>query len=238
MLRKILVLVVVGLFLSSCGTNPVVPVTGTVKNVTATSGDEKVTVSWTFSGDTAKINGFKIVRDDGTGYKDLTTLNSKTARIYDDTAVVQGGSYKYGVAVIDSAGKVGAVLNQVGAGVGPNPVTPVGSLTGNWKMIRTNDDPANPPAVLTMSLDVTDTSGTLSGNAYIFSEGDPFGRGNLFGTIEGTNGSSGFTLKIVYIAPNEGFLELTGTISGSTFSGTAVDANDITGTFTGEKITE
>ena len=235
MLRKILGLLVLGLVLASCGTP--VP-TGGLKDVGATSADGGVTVNWKFDGDKTKIKGFRILRNaggDGTSYSKLIDVSNVNQTSYTDT-VEQGKTYKYGVAVINSDNSVGSTVNQSGVAVGPKPVTSTGSLTGNWKMTRTNDDPANTPAVLSMSLDVTDTSGTLSGNAYLFSEGDPFGRGALLGTIEGTNGATGFTLKVVFAS--SGFLELKGAVNSSTISGTSVDANSVTGTFTGEKITE
>ncbi len=234
MFRKILGLLILGLVLASCGTP--VP-TGGLKDVGATSADGGVTVKWTFDGDKTKIKGFRIFRNaggNGTSYTKLADVLNVNAINYSDT-VEQGESFKYGVAVINTDNTVGSTLNQTGAAVGPKPVTS-GSLTGNWKMTRTNDDSANTPAVLSMSLDVTDTSSTLSGNAYLFSEGDPFGRGALLGTIEGTNGATGFTLKVVFTS--SGFLELKGAVNGNTISGTSVDANSVTGTFTGEKITE
>ena len=124
MFKYVLSILILGLVLIGCG-EVVTPTVTSVKDVTAISGDSKVTVSWTISGDTSKIKDFKIVRDDGTGYKDLTTLNSKTARNYEDTTVEQGKTYKYGVAVIDSAGKTGTFVNQAGASIGPKPVAPV-----------------------------------------------------------------------------------------------------------------
>jgi hypothetical protein len=235
MFRKISGLLILGLILASCG---VTPVAGGLKDVTATSADGGVSVKWGFDGDKSTIKGFRIYRNaggDSSSYTKLTDVLNVNATSYSDT-VAQGQTYKYGVAVIKSDNSEGPRVNQSGAAVGPKLPTGGSSLTGNWKVIRTNDDPTEPPAVLTMSLDIKDSSGTLSGNAYLFSDGNPFGRGSLLGTIEGTNSASGFALKVVFTSA--GFLELTGTVSASTLSGTSVDANEVTGTFTGEKLTE
>lgn len=235
MFRRLLGLFIVGFMLASCGTSAP---GGGLKDVKATSADNAVTVSWSFDGDKTAIKGFRIFRNvggDSSSYTQLTDVTDVNATSYTDRDVEQGESFKYGVAVINSNNTLGTIINQAGAAVGPKPII-AGSLTGNWKTIRTNDDPVNTPYVLTMSLDITDASGVLSGNAYLFSEGDPFGRGNQLGTIEGTNGSSGFTLRIVFTS--SGFLELRGSVSGTTISGTSVDANAVTGTFTGEKLTQ
>jgi hypothetical protein len=211
MLKKVLGLLVLGLVLASCGT-PVPTGSTTVKDVTPTSGDSRVTVSWTFSGDTNKINGFKIVRDDGTGYKDLTTLSSKTARSHDDTSVVQGGNYKYGVAVIDSAGKVGTVVNQAGVGVGPNPVSVV-NLSGTWTLVATNTLNANQQ--LTLTLVIVDTAGTLSGSTKNFD-------GSIdFGPLSGSVQDDAVILRLGSQATFGGHWNVSATVADETsFSGT------------------
>jgi hypothetical protein len=241
MLRKILGLLILGLVLASCGTTPVA---GGLKDVTATSADSGVSLKWVFDGDKSTIKGFRIYRNaggDSSSYTKLTDVLSVNATSYSDT-VAQGQTYKYGVAVIKSDNSEGTRVYHSGDAVGPKPVTSTGNMDGNWTMDATitevpdGGNPAEIGRVFPFILDITETSGVLTGTLdFRIKDSNPpapdpdlsFGEQKIEGT-KNTSGSYTFKMIEAFDDPaTDGSEEKSWTITT-----TSVTATGFTGTYT------
>jgi hypothetical protein len=252
MLKKVLGLLVLGLVLASCGTP--VP-TGGLKDVKSESADNAVTVKWTFDGDKATIKGFRVLRNQGgdsTSYaklgEDILNVNATS---YSDTDVLQGETFKYGIAVIKKDGSIGTTINQTGAAVGPKTSTTKGSMNGKWTLdaVITAAPPGEEGQIgnkFYFFLDIVEASGQLTGTVN-FRDPDlsPPIPGGAFGEskVEGNKNPDGsYTFKLIEVSPTTTtigkFWTVTATVNaGSTaYTGTYVNVFNFEGTVTGVKV--
>jgi hypothetical protein len=258
MLKKILGLLILGLVLASCG-DVVVPTGNTVKNVAPTAEVNQIKVGWTFEGDKATINGFKIFRSvDGGNYSFLIDKIDPNATSHTDTSVEQGKSYKYGVAIIDKEGKAGSTVNQSGAGVSPKqPTGGSGSMDGEWTMdatitgIPVDGDEDEIGRVFYFLLDITETSGELDGSLDFRIPGsdppapDPilsFGEEKIEGSKK-ADGNYEFKMIEVFEDPattdvieEKSWTITTTSVTATGFTGTYTNVFGFSGTVVGTKI--